>query len=175
MTRAVSLNARTAADGFTSDEVEVVLIRIMHPDLDAPVLLSTDPTERLSDDPLAYGTRSTWMDADPATEPYLFVLASADIPGDLEDAPASSTIVLQNVDNDIATVLRGFTGRPVVDMAVVLAATPDVVEMEFHGMVLGGVEGNLDEVSLSVSRVVIEDETAPKDYFTKQRFPGLYR
>ncbi len=44
--------------------------------LDAPVRLSTDNTERLSEEPLMYGTRSTWMGSNPATEPFLFVIAS---------------------------------------------------------------------------------------------------
>ena len=175
MTRRVSLNARTAFEAFTTTEVEVVLIRIEHPLLDAPVLFSTDPTEELSLEPLMYGTRSAWMDANPLTQPFLFILAEAEIPGDLEDAPASSTIVLQNVDNDIATVLRSFTSRPTVHMAVVMAASPDTIEMEFRGMVMVGAEGNAGEVSMEVTRVPIEDESVPKDRFSKERFPGIFR
>ena len=74
--RRVSLNARRAFDAELSDQVEVALFRFEHSALAAPVLLSTDPTVRLGTDPLTYGTRSAWMGADPASEPYLFVLAS---------------------------------------------------------------------------------------------------
>ncbi len=55
--RRVSLNARTAFDAATTAEVEIAQIMIEHPALDAPVRLSTDPTERISTDPLMYGTR----------------------------------------------------------------------------------------------------------------------
>lgn len=173
--RRVSLNARTAMDAATTDEVEVALITIEHPDLPAPIRLSTDPTERLSTDPLLYGTRSTWMGANPITEPFLFVMASTDIPGDLEDAPASATIVLDNVAKDTTALMRSFIDRPTVHLAVVLASSPDLIEVEYRGMVMVGAEGNAGEISISVTRAPIEDETVPMDRFTKDRFPGLFQ
>ncbi|MDF3420146.1 hypothetical protein HKX23_17495 [Sulfitobacter sp. KE29] len=173
--RRVSLNARTAYDAATTDEVEVALIMIEHPLLDAPVRLSTDPTERLSTDPLMYGTRSTWMESNPAIEPFLFILASTDIPSDLEDAPAAAAIVVENVDSDIAETLRSFTDRPTVHMAVVMASSPDLIEVEFRGMVMVGSSGNAGEITLEVSRAPIEEESVPMDRFTKNRFPGMFR
>jgi hypothetical protein len=163
--RRVSLNARTADLGPTTSEVEVALFMITHPELAKPIRLSTDPTERVTADPLMYGTRSAWMDSNPSTQPFLFVLASAQLPSDLEDAPAAATIVLENVD----------TERPTVHMAVVLASSPDLVELEYRGLRIIGAEGNAGEVSLSLSRAPIEDETVPMDRFTKDRFPGLFR
>ena len=147
---------------------------IDHGSLSAPVRLSTDPTERLSAEPPIYGTRSTWMDADPETEPYLFTLVSADLPGDQEDAPASATIVLENVDNGIAAVLRSIIDRATVHMAVVLASSPDLVEMECRDLRLISADGDAGEVSLALSRAPIEDETVPMDRFTRDRFPGLF-
>ncbi|MFT6444488.1 MAG: hypothetical protein ACJA1J_000725 [Sulfitobacter pontiacus] len=173
--RRVSLNARTAFDAPTTAEIEIALIMIEHPELDAPVRLSTDPTERLWVDPLMYGTRSTWMDSDPVNEPFLFILASTDIPSDLEDAPAAANIVVENVDSDIAALLRSFTDRPTVHMAVVLAGSPDLVEVEFRGMVMVSADGNAGSVSLQVSRAPVEEESVPMDRFTKDRFPGLFR
>lgn len=173
--RRVSLNARSAAQELTTDEVEVALIMIAHPLLAEPIRLSTDPTERISIEPLVYGTRSNWMDTEPLRDPFLFVLASTDIPGDQEDAPASATIVLENVALDIADLLRSFTDRPTVHMAVVLASSPDIVEVEFRGLVMVGAEGNAGEITLRVTRAPIEDETVPMHRFTKDRFPGLFR
>ncbi|MBR26589.1 MAG: hypothetical protein CML46_06565 [Rhodobacteraceae bacterium] len=169
------MNARTALDAASSAEVEVALFTIEHASLDAPVRLSTDPTERLSTDPLSYGTRSTWLDANPVMEPFLFVLVSAELPSDQEDAPAAATLVLENVDNDIAALLRSFTDRPVIHMAVVLAASPDLVEAEWRDLRIVAAEGDAGEVSLTLSRAPIEDELVPMDRFTKDRFPGLFR
>lgn len=173
--RRVSLNARTSSDSATSAEVEVALIMIEHPALDAPVRLSTDPTERLSIEPLMYGTRTNWMDSDPSSEPFLFVLASAELPSDLEDAPAAASIVLENVGSDIAELMRSFTDQPSVHIAVVMASSPDLVEVEYRGMVMTGASGNANEISIDVSRAPIEEESVPMDRFTKDRFPGVFR
>jgi hypothetical protein len=169
------MNARTGHDAASSAEVEVALFVIEHDSLDAPIRLSTDPTTRLSDEPLIYGTRSGWDGADPKIEPYLFVLASAELPSDLDDVPAAATMVLENVDNDIAKLLRSFTDRPTVHMAVVLASSPDLVELEFRNLKIISAEGDAGEVSLAISRAPIEEESVPMDRFTKDRFPGLHR
>jgi hypothetical protein len=172
--RRVSLNARTALLSATTAEVEVALFIIEHATLDAPIRLSTDPTERLSVEPLAYGTRSTWGGSNPATEPFQFILAATELPGDIEDAPASAVIVLENVDMRIAEQLRSFTDRPVVHMAVVYASSPNLVEVEYRDLRMISADGDAGEVRIGLSRAPIEDETVPMDRFTKDRFPGLF-
>ena len=49
--RRVSLNARLAREAGSTAAIEAALFEITHPDLEAPIRLSTDNTERLSDDP----------------------------------------------------------------------------------------------------------------------------
>jgi hypothetical protein len=169
--RRVSLNARLAQDAESTDEVYVVLVHITHPDIDEPVLFSTDNTERLSDEPLMYCTRSSWMDA---AEPYLFVLASTLVPSDLDDAPSAATIILENVDNDIAKVLRSFTTPATVAMAVVMAATPSLIEAEWTGLQMKTADGDAAEVRLEISRADIEQEWSPGHRMTKDFFPGLF-
>lgn len=171
--RRLSLTARTTQDAAASDEVEVILVRISHPDLDAPIRLSTDPTERLCVDPLTYGTRSSWPDS--SANPYLFVLASALLPDDQEDAPQAAQLVLEVVDREMATPLRSTTERATVDIAVVLASSPDLVEMEFRGLRLVGVEGDAAELRLSISREPLTSEPWPSRRMTHAAFPGLHR
>lgn len=173
--RQVSLNARTAHDAATTAEVEVILFMFDHPSLAAPIRLSTDPTERISTDPLIYGTRSSWMGADPATEPFLFVLASATLPGDLEEGTSAAEITLDNVDAGIAETLSSITDRAAAHVAAVMASTPDLAEVEYRDLRL--IESNVDAgtVTLQLSRIPIEEESVPMDRFTKQRFPGMFR
>lgn len=173
--REVSLNARMAHEQANSGDVEVMLITVEHDALSAPVRLSTDPTERISIEPLRYGTRSTWLDADPATDPYYFVLVSATLPSDQEDAPTAFSLTLANVDNDIAKLLRSFTTPAIVHMAIVLAASPDLVEREARSLHLTLAEGDVETVELTITRAEIEGETVPMDRFTRQRFPALFR
>lgn len=175
MSRRLSLNARQAQIDPVSAEIEVVLIEITHPDLEAPIRLSTDNTERLSDDPLIYGTRSTWRGADPATDPYLWIVASAVLPDDAEDAPAQAQIVLENLDARIVEVLRSYTGMASVALAVVEAGTPDLIEAEWDGLLLTNAEGTASEITISLSRDEIELEHFPAGRMTRQKFPGLWR
>jgi hypothetical protein len=173
--RLFSLNARAAYDAATTDEVEVVLFRFEHASLVTPLHFSTDPTERISTEPLAYGTRSTWMCADPQSEPFLFILAAAEVPGDMEDGPATGVIVMDNIDAGIIDVLTSFTDRATCHMAVVLASSPDAIEAEFRDLKLIAHSADTGEISLQLSRVPIEQESVPMDRMTKERFPGIYR
>ena len=171
----MSLNARLAHDGDRSDEVYVVLIEISHPRLAEPIRLSTDNTERLSEEPLYYGTRSTWRGADPASEPYLWVVASALVPSDVEDAPAAATIILENLGSGTVELLRSFTDPATVHMAVVLAGTPSLIEAEFTDLRLVSHDISAGEIALRISREEIELEPFPAVRMTRDRFPGVHR
>lgn len=173
--RRVSLNARLAQESPNSAEIAAVLFEITHDDLEAPIRLSTDNTERLSDDPLIYGTRSSWRGADPLTEPYLWVVASALLPSDQEDAPAAARIELDNLDSRMVEILTGFVTPPaVMRMAVVMAATPDLVEAEWSGLELLSADIDAGTIVLSVSREEIEAEYFPTGRMSRRRFPGLH-
>ncbi|MES0879704.1 hypothetical protein [Roseibium sp. SCP14] len=173
--RRVSLNQRLSFEEGSTEEIEVALFVFEHEDLDEPVRISTDPTEELSLDPLIRGTRSTFNGANPAHQPYQFALVSTDLPSDMEDAPAAATLTLENVDSDMAELLQSITTRATVHMAIVLASSPDLIEAEFRGMKLLSAEGDASEITLSISREPIEEESFPVDRMTKQRFPGLHR
>ncbi len=173
--RRISLNQRLSHDAHTTEEIEAALFHIEHEDLSDPVRLSTDPTERLSDDPLAYGTRSTFNGANPVSQPFQFVLVSTDMPSDLEEAPAEATLVLENVTRGIADVLQMITTQASVHMALVLASSPNQIEAEYRDLKLVRAEGNAAEITLFLSRQPIEEESFPSVRMTKQRFPGLHR
>ena len=170
----ISLTTRLAHDAASTDAVEIALFYIEHPELGAPIRLSTDPTERISTDPLIYGTRSSWKGANVVTEPYLFVVASAELPSDLEDAPAAAAIILDNLDSTVTELLRSFTEPATVSMCVVMSHSLDLPEVEYTGMVMTSVNGAIGELSIELSRQPIEEEIVPTARFTKERFPGLF-
>lgn len=175
MSRRLSMNARQAVDEPVSSEIELVLLEITHPQLSAPIRLSTDNTERLSDEPLIYGTRSSWRGAKPDTEPFYWVLAAAVVPGDDEAAPAAAQIVLENLDSEITHLLRSFTDPATIAMAVVLASSPSLIEAEWADLQLTSAEGSASEIILTISREEIENEYFPSGRMTRQRFPGLHQ
>jgi len=174
MSRRLSLNARLALDAPASGEIEAALFLIEHPDLEAPIRLSTDNTERLSDDPLMYGTRSTWRGANPLTEPFLWIIASAVLPGDAEDAPASAQIVVENLDAEMVTLLRSFTEPAEISIAVIMAGTPDLIEAEWGGLQLTSADITAGEIVLTISRDEVELEPFPPGRMTRLNFPGLH-
>jgi hypothetical protein len=169
-----SLNARLMQDAATSDEIYVLLLEITHTSLSAPIRLSTDNAERISTDPLVYGTRSAWRGANPANEPYLWVIASVLVPDDKQDAPAAGSFVLENLDNSIVGLLRSFTDLATLNMAVVLASSPDFIEREWVGLKITTAEMNAGEISLSFSREEIELERFPVGRLNRNSFPGLH-
>ncbi|MCR5856000.1 hypothetical protein [Mesorhizobium sp. J428] len=170
--RTISFNARLAADAESTDEIEVVLIKITHPLLDAPIRLSSDNTERLSVDPLAYVTRSTWLTDDGS--PFKFILMGTQIPDETSEEAPSGNIVIADLDSEIAEVLCSTTVPATVSMALVYASSPDVVEHEFLDMKLRSAEIDGDQIVLSFSKEPVLEESYPAARMTKERFPGLY-
>lgn len=168
MPRLVSLNARAAANAAYSDQLPVMLVEIRHPTLPEPVRLSTDPTVRVSTDPLVYGTFR-------GGNLYSFVLVSAVWPDDQQASPAKTTLVFENVDKDMVAPLRAIIDPVTVDLTVVLAGTPETAEAQFLKM--RGIRGSWDasQVSLDISREPLTSEPMPAGRMTKARFPGLFR
>ncbi|WP_411836698.1 hypothetical protein [Paracoccus sp. ME4] len=163
-----------AQEDLTTDEVYVALFRIDHASLAAPIRLSTDPTERVAEEPVIYGTRSAWAGANPLLEPYLWAIADAILPSDLEDAPATAQIAIEALDHAIIETVRSITSPPTIRMAVVLASTPDVVEAEWSNLLITTVDADAGEIILTISREEIENEFFPAGRMSRDRFPGLH-
>lgn len=174
MSRRVSLNARIGQEADATDEVDVVLMTITHPDLAQPLRLSTDPTERLSLDPLVYGTLSTWRAEGADRAAYQFVLLDATLPGDEADAPHQAQLVAELHDNDLALSLRQTTTPARVDIAVVLASSPDLIEAEWLDLRLTSADGDAGQVQLTITREPLASEPMPAGRMSRQRFPGLH-
>ncbi|MEL7113974.1 MAG: hypothetical protein AAGP08_00035 [Pseudomonadota bacterium] len=173
--RRISLNTRRHYEAETGGDVEMALLQFEHASLATPLRLSTDPTERLSTDPLRYGTRSTWNGADPLTEPYLFIIASAEFPGDQEDGATPATLVLQNIHAGIGRVLTSFTDRATCHLGGVFADAPNEIVAEVRNLKLVSARGNEDEFVLTLEHAAIGEETVPWQRMTATTFPGLFR
>jgi hypothetical protein len=168
MPNAISLTLRTAAKAESAEEVPIVLVTITHEDLEEPIRLSSDPTKRLSLDPLRYGTVSGGQE-------YDFVLMSAILPDDKDDAPAAASLAFENVFADMASVVRAVSTPAAVDFKLVLASAPDDVEEQYTG--LQATKGSYDanRVTLEVSGDLLMNIDWPYSCMTQRRFPGLFR
>lgn len=167
MARTVSISARAALQDGQTDEVLVMLVVITHPNLSEAVRLSSDPTVRLSADPLAYGTRHQG-------KVYPFVLMGAILPDDQDKSPPKTSLVFENVASGMAEAVRSIRTPVDVEIRLVLASTPDVVEVRYTR--LRGVRATYDaaQVSLDISREPWTSEPMPAGRMTADRFPGLH-
>lgn len=174
MTRLTSLYARGGEDAQSFGDVEVALFIISHPDLDAPLRISTDNTDIVGQNehgPI-YGTFSDWQTPD--GEPFLFIGVSAVLPGDDEETPPAAQIAVENISSKIAETLDRIKGRAACDMAIIHASRPNDVQQEWLGMKMMQASGDAGLITLDISYDFIGDEPWPSQRLTRQRFPGMH-
>lgn len=165
----ISLSFRQAFNAESTDEIPVILVEITPAGSDDPVLISSEPVQRLSTDPLRYGIVHQGQE-------YQWVMMAAAWPDDQEGAPPSTKLIFENVVEDMASTVRGVTPGTQADVTLkmVLSSAPDDIEEQYDMKATNGTY-NAVQVSLDVSREPIESEPWPAFRMTKQRFPGLFR
>lgn len=167
MPRELSLSARTSFNAEHGGEIPIVLVTIEHADLDAPIRLSSDPTERFSLDPLLYGTTSN-------ANQFTFVLMTAILPDDRE-SPSGVQLAFDNASSDMAAVVRASQTPATITIQLVLASSPDDIEEEYTELQAVAAEYNANRITLDVSREPLTSEPFPQHRMTQNRFPGLFR
>jgi hypothetical protein len=167
MARELPLSVRASINAEATDDLVITLVTITHPDLADAIRLSSDPTHRISVNPLVYGTVSEGL-------VYEFVLMGVSMPDDRMGSPASVTLAFENVAADMAKVIRAAITPASVNIKCVLASAPNLVEEEWSNLL--GVQGNYDasRISYEVSRQAISNEPWPAHRMTQNRFPRLY-
>lgn len=165
--RTLSLNFRKAIFSEQTGDVAIILLTISHPLLVTPERVSSDPTKRISIDPLIYGTRSRGND-------YLFLPISGILPDDKEDSPPQARLVIENISRDLIGLLRSTTIPATVDMEIVLASAPDFVEIVLPELDLISADYDMQSVTLGLSINALQNEPFPGDAITPSNFPGLF-
>ncbi|MBN8917732.1 MAG: hypothetical protein J0I31_19215 [Rhizobiales bacterium] len=163
-----SLNFRAAAEADATGEIPVVLLTITHPDLAEPERLSTDPTIRLSTDPLIYGTRHGGQD-------FKFLPMGVQTPDQVENTSLEGALVIENMHAGLIQALRSVTTRATVDLAIVLASSPELVEEAYTGFVVTDASADVGSVEIRLGRDVAPEEPFPADRMTSDHCPGLRR
>jgi len=123
----IPLTVRSAMYAEHSEECEVALVTITHPNLAAPVRVSSDPTARLGIEPLRYGTTSRGNE-------YEHVVMSAIVPDDRKGTPPRVALVFENVGFDVVEVAQSFTNPATASIELVLASAPDTVIQAYRGL-----------------------------------------
>ena len=157
MSRILSSQMESSLYAAETGDAFIVLLTISHPDLAAPVCVTSDAVTTVSN-----GTSFV---------PFPFDLA---LPSDIDSKSYRAKLTIDNIDRSIVQAVRSLTSAPTVLIQIVRAAAPDTVEVQF-------VDFNLTNVTYDAYRVqgylTVEDFTAepfPSAIFSPGLFPGLF-
>jgi hypothetical protein len=165
--RTVSLTMRAAMNAQETGEIPVVLLTITHPDLATPIRLSSDPTTRITTDPLVYGTVSRGQS-------FQFLPFSVVLPDDKDEAPPSAHLVVDNIDRELIALIRSTSSPATVAMEMVLASAPDSVEILFPELDLVSAEYDQVAVNIGLAIDALLTEPYPAGAMNPSGFPGLF-
>lgn len=165
--RSLSLDMRTALFAQESGKVAVALITITHPTLASPLYLSSDATERLSTDPLVYGTISRGNS-------HLYVAPEVYLPDEKDREPPQSKLIISNVSRDYIDLVRSISSPASFKIELVLSDAPDDVEIEYPAMQMTQVEFDAMTMTFTLSQDAMALEPYPAHKFTPSYFPALF-
>lgn len=169
MSRTLSLNMVAAINARETGKVPIFLLTIEHPSLETPWRLSTNPSIRLSLDPLIYGTHSRGED-------YLYVGARVTVPDDKDRSPPTSKITIFDINQDLIPLVRSVQSPPpTVKMELVLSDTPNVVELDIPKLEMINVDGTRESLTFECTVDLLITETYPAFIFNPAYFPGLFQ
>ena len=170
MPKLVSINARTSAFAEHDDAVPIALLTISHEALEEPLRISTDPTTRISDDPLRYGTRHQG-------EVYWYALVSVPLPEQGQEAAETVSVSIDIVTPDMAKIPGLVTSPARIDIVQVMSSSPDAIEFAFLDLELRSANVDTEQgvITLEVGRMPWLEEPAQRHRMTAMRNPGLHR
>lgn len=169
MPRALSTDFLRGAFAQETGICPVFLVTIDHPDLATPILVSSDPTVRMSQtaEDVTYGTRSRGLE-------FVFFPFTLTLPSDEDEGPQNMTVQMDNVKRDITQTLRGLTSPPTVKTELILIDSPDVVEAVWPDFLLTQATYDASTIKGTLTVETLVREPFPALCFTPSYFPGLF-
>lgn len=169
--RIVSANMREAMQTPDRSNFPILLLTISHESLDDDILISSDPTERISstDEDILYGTVSRG-------ENYYFYPFSLALPTDEEDAPPNTRIILDNINQNLIEVLESLDARNPVNITIelIMSNDPDSVEVEYSDFRLMNADYDAWIIEGEIQMDTLYGEPVPCDRIIPSNFPGVF-
>lgn len=170
MSRKISKRARTSVMSEDSPLIKVFLITIYHRDLEEPIRVSSDPTVRLSEtqEAVIYGTISNG-------KKYLYAGFEAALLNDESGAIPQVQVTIPNAHRSIIEAIESMGSGPVkVDLQLVFADTPDIVEIDIKGLEMSQITYDESSITGILSRDMLFSEPFPSRSFTPDEWPFLF-
>lgn len=156
--RELSQTALQAVMAQNTAEVFIPILRIEHPDLSAPILL-------------AYNTETVHR-ADGDYLPYPFQI---NIPEQSDNEAPTVNLTVDNTDLTVNDKIRSLVGMPTVTFSVVLASSPDTVEVGPYEMSLQNAQADAQTISGTLGfEQGIFSQAVPSQTFIPSSSPGLF-
>ena len=168
--RRISKKLRKHVQSEISTSVQVGLITLRHESLEVPIRASTDPTQRVAQtaENIIYGTVSRG-------NIYYYTGFEYSLPNDEDGAPPQVNIRLPIVTRDVIEAIEKMTtGIVKVDLEIVFADSPDIVEIGLYDLELADINYDLTSVSGTISRDLLFQEPYPCNSFIPQHYPFLF-
>ena len=179
MSRLNSLSQSAIRAMFASETPEalILLITITDPtDSANPIRLADSYTNRINslttDTEIVYGVTSNISGT---SKDYIFLPLQLNLPGEQETGAGQCSLTLNYVTKEAIQLIREKLTSPVnVQIDLVLASTPNVVEASFAGFKITNVTYNAEQITLDLNMVSLSREPFPSFTFTPANFPGLF-
>ena len=96
------------------------------------------------------------------------------LPNDLDEGVPGATLRINNVSQDVVIAVREIDTPAIVNIQIVLASNPDLVEIEYLGLELRNVRGDAGSIEGVLGYDDLLLEAFPIGSFGPSYFPGLF-
>jgi hypothetical protein len=140
-----------------TSEVFLFLLTLSHPDLETPIRVVNN-TENISSNERLY-----------TAFPFNLVL-----PQDDGESLPQVVISLSNVTLEFIDQIRGLTGALDVRLDVVLASSPNTIEMSIDGMKTSIINYDAQNIQATCQIEDVLNMSFPSEIYLPSNFPGLF-
>lgn len=170
MARNLSEEMRRALFARETGETGIALLTIDHPDIpegEGPIRISTDATERYSDDPPLWRTMSRGA-------AFKFLPVRVVLPDEKDGRAPEARLAIDNIGREMIALLRSINTPATLLIELVLKSSPDLVEASFPDYQLVSAAYNAQTIEFIVTLDGLATEPFGFMRFTPSRFPGLF-
>jgi len=105
---------------------------------------------------------------------YLPFPFEVELPQDVPGSPLRASLRIDNIDRSIASTLRGLSTSPTVVLTIVLADTPDVIEVQTPELIWETTNIDAQSVRGELTGPRIMNRSFPMEDFTPTTFPNIF-
>jgi len=161
----LSPNLRAALNAEETDQEIVCLLTISHPNFTEPMRVTDSPVTVFDDD--VYGI-------DSRGDRFIYIPFNFTMPDQNDTAVPTVRLSVENVSLEITEAFKKMTSPAICLFELVLASSPDTLEMVYEDLILRGGQGDVLYVSADVAADDVTRERYPADSYSPFLYPGLF-